>query len=222
MRRSNQANLYRTTLPSGCTKNLTRSPGIITARQEEWKNCIVRVFWYADDLVADNMATLNINPMALVAFQSDSSRRSYPRRHLCADRRLSALPLSIFLLSVIAVSPIYAQTPDWTRYTLQMTNPPPTDGSGANATFNQRALDDTKYLACGQENEFLDQATRPAAPVTRIGFAMFFPPKACGRSGVDRVRFVRKNVSSPKRYPSVVYCCLRLILRLSTYPMPSP
>ena len=98
--------------------------------------------------------------MALVAFQSDSSRHSYPHCHVCADRRLSALPLSIFLLSLIAVSPIYAQTPDWTRYTLRMTNPPPTDGSGANATFNQRALDYTKYLACGQENEFLDQVMR--------------------------------------------------------------
>src|ERR1700730_17545425 len=35
-------------------------PKIIIARQVEWKSCIVRVFWYADDLVAD-MATLNIN-----------------------------------------------------------------------------------------------------------------------------------------------------------------
>ena len=35
-------------------------PKIIIARLEEWKSCIVRVFWYADDLVAD-MATLNIN-----------------------------------------------------------------------------------------------------------------------------------------------------------------
>jgi hypothetical protein len=35
-------------------------PKIIIAREEEWKSCIVRVFWYADDLVAD-MATLNIH-----------------------------------------------------------------------------------------------------------------------------------------------------------------
>jgi len=35
-------------------------PKVIIARREEWKSCIVRVFWYADDLVAD-MATLNIN-----------------------------------------------------------------------------------------------------------------------------------------------------------------
>jgi hypothetical protein len=35
-------------------------PKIIVARLEEWKSCIVPVFWHADDLVAD-MATLNIN-----------------------------------------------------------------------------------------------------------------------------------------------------------------
>jgi hypothetical protein len=35
-------------------------PKIIIARREQWKSCIVRVFWCADDPVAD-MATLNIN-----------------------------------------------------------------------------------------------------------------------------------------------------------------
>jgi hypothetical protein len=35
-------------------------PKIIIARLEEWKSCIVPVFWHADDLAAD-MAALNIN-----------------------------------------------------------------------------------------------------------------------------------------------------------------
>jgi hypothetical protein len=76
------------------------------------------------------------------------------------------LPLYIFIFSLIAVNPIHAQTPDWTRYTLQMPSPPPTNGSEANATFNERALAYTKYLACGQENEFLDLAMQGPSAYT--------------------------------------------------------
>jgi hypothetical protein len=50
-------------------------PKIIIARLEEWKSCIVPVFWHADDLVAD-MATLNINDNT-----SDlAKRRRFPAR----------------------------------------------------------------------------------------------------------------------------------------------
>jgi hypothetical protein len=48
-------------------------PKIIIARQQEWTSCIVRVFWYADDRVAD-MAPLNIHdntsPFCLIGSES--------------------------------------------------------------------------------------------------------------------------------------------------------
>jgi hypothetical protein len=51
-------------------------PKVIIARREEWKSCIVRVFWYADDLGAD-MATLNIN---------DNTSDFATRRRVCTKK----------------------------------------------------------------------------------------------------------------------------------------
>ncbi len=69
-------------------------PKIIIARREEWKSCIVRVFWYANDLVAD-MATLNINDNT-----SDfAKRRRLPYEKL--DRDKQTVDSHLLLLQIV-------------------------------------------------------------------------------------------------------------------------
>jgi hypothetical protein len=69
-------------------------PKIIVARREEWKSCIVRIFWYADDLVAD-MATLNIND-----YTSDfAKRRRLPYEKL--DRDKQTVDSHLLLLQIV-------------------------------------------------------------------------------------------------------------------------
>lgn len=96
--------------------------------------------------------------MGPAEFQGDGGESLHERRDNRAHHLLWTLPLCC-VLCLVAVRPIQAQfyTPDWTRYTVGLP-PPPTGGKDANTTFNQRAQTYTQFLACGQENVFLDLA----------------------------------------------------------------
>jgi hypothetical protein len=68
-------------------------PKIIIARREEWKSSIVRIFWYADDLVADMASTLTTIPRTLR--KGDGFRT----KNLIGTNRLSTVICCCYKLS---------------------------------------------------------------------------------------------------------------------------